>query len=120
TASTSEDERRSKRLTWQTAIRCLELDDATRRSVERRRVSALEYPEASEEVGFKGTMTLVGCALLWVSLLLLILSAWVSWLKWAIVPLLILFLSLQLLRWMVPKAREQPVEESTQESDSRP
>ena len=53
-------------------MRCLELDDAARRSVARRRASALEYQEATEEAGFKGTMTLLGCGLLWVSLLLLI------------------------------------------------
>jgi predicted dehydrogenase len=93
-------------LSWQTAVRCLELDDAARRSLERRRLSTLEYPEATEEVGFKGTMTLVGCSLLWVSLLLLILSAWISWLKWTIVPLLVAFLVLQLLRWIVPPSRE--------------
>jgi predicted dehydrogenase len=93
-------------LTWQTAVRCLELDDAARRSLERRRLSTLEYPEATEEAGFKGTMTLVGCGLLWVSLLLLILSAWISWMKWTIVPLLVAFLALQLLRWVVPSSRE--------------
>jgi hypothetical protein len=98
-------------LTWQAAVRCLELDDAARRSIERRRVTTLEYPEATEEVGFKGTMTLVGCALLWVSLLLLILSFWVSWLGWLIVPLLIGFLSLQLLRWVVPRSREHEGQE---------
>ena len=62
----------------------------------------LEYQEASEEVGFKGTMTLVGCGLLWGSLLLLILSRWVPWLGWAILPVFALFLALQLLRWAVP------------------
>jgi predicted dehydrogenase len=93
-------------LTWQTAVRCLELDDAARRSLERRRLSTLEYQEATEEVGFKGTMTLVGCGLLWISLLLLILSAWISWLKWTIVPLLVVFLILQLLRWIVPSSSE--------------
>src|SRR5207248_6460305 len=51
-------------LSWQTAVRSLELDDAVRRSAQRRRVSVLEYPEATEEAGFKGTMTLVGCSLL--------------------------------------------------------
>lgn len=102
------EEKRMRGLTWQTAVRCLELDDAARRSIERGRVSTLEYPEATEEVGFKGTMTLVGCGLLWVSLLLLILSAWVPWLQWwwAIVPLLIAFISLQLLRWIVPRSHE--------------
>jgi predicted dehydrogenase len=92
---------------WQSAIRCLELDDAARRSVHYRRVSALEYPEATEEAGFKGTMTLAGCGLLWLILLLLILANWFPKLGWAIVPLLIGFLAMQLLRWIVPRAPEQ-------------
>lgn len=95
-------------LTWQTEIRCLELDDAARRSVERRRAVSLEYPEASEEAGFKGTMTLVGCSVLWGCVLLLILSAWVPWLGWLILPLLIFFLGLQCLRWLAGKAPEKP------------
>src|SRR5262249_21897550 len=41
-------------LTWHDAIRSLELDDAARRSGERRRASTLEYQEATEEAGFKG------------------------------------------------------------------
>lgn len=89
---------------WQDAIRCLELDDAARRSVERRRASALEYQDATEEASFKGTMTLVGCGLVWVSLVLLILSAWAPWAGWFIIPVLAVFLVLQLLRWVVPKA----------------
>jgi hypothetical protein len=92
--------------TWQDEVRVLELDDAARRSLERRRASSMEYQEASEEVGFKGTMTLVGCALLWSVLVLLILSAWVPWLGWAIAPVLAVFLGLQLLRWLIP--REPP------------
>ncbi|MHB1424655.1 MAG: Gfo/Idh/MocA family oxidoreductase [Gemmataceae bacterium] len=90
---------------WQDAIRALELDDAARRGVERRRSSVLEYPEATEEVGFKGTMTLVGCALLWGVLLLLILSVWWPKLGFLIVPLIVVFLGLQLLRYIVPKQR---------------
>ncbi|HVS37623.1 MAG TPA: hypothetical protein VMS17_18820, partial [Gemmataceae bacterium] len=58
--------------TWLDAVRGLELDDAVRRSVERRRSSVLEYQEASEEIGFKGTMTLVGCGLIWAMLILLV------------------------------------------------
>jgi predicted dehydrogenase len=87
--------------TWQDVIRCLELDDAARRSVARRRATILEYPEASEEVGFKGTMTLVGCGLLWLILLLLLLSAWKAWLGWFIVPVLAVFILLQGFRWVV-------------------
>jgi predicted dehydrogenase len=88
--------------TWQDAVRCMELDDAARRSVERRRTSTLEYQEASEEASFKGTMTLVGCGLLWISLLLVILSVWVPWLGWFIAPVFAIFLIMQLLRWVVP------------------
>jgi predicted dehydrogenase len=95
-------------LAWQDAIRCLELDDAARRSVARRRSSTLEYPEASEEVGFKGTMTMLGCGLLWSILVLLILSRWVPWLGWFIIPVLIIFIALQGLRWIV---RRRPEEE---------
>lgn len=102
-------------LAWQDAIRALELDDAVRRSVERRRASTLEYPEASEEVGFKGTMTLVGCGLLWTILVLLILSAWVPLLGWVIVPVLALFLGLQLLRWVVPARRKRERERASAE-----
>lgn len=88
---------------WRDAIHGLELDDAVRRSVERRRAYPLEYPDATEEAGFKGMMTLVGCGLLWGVLFLVMLSAWRPWLGWLIVPLLVGFLGLQLLRWVLPK-----------------
>jgi predicted dehydrogenase len=90
-------------LSWQDAVRAAELDDAARRSLQRHRVSTLEYPTSTEEVGFKGTMTLVGCSLIWGIILLAVLSAWLPWLGWAILPLLAVFLVLQLLRWIVPK-----------------
>jgi hypothetical protein len=89
-------------LSWQDEIRALELDDAARRSIERRRAYTLEYQEASEDVGFKGTMTLVGCALIWLIPLLLVVSAWFPLLGWVIIPVLLGFLGLQLLRWLVP------------------
>ena len=91
-----------KRLIWQDAVRCLELDGAVRRSVHYRRASAMEYQEANEEVGFKGTMTLVGCALLWGLLFLLVLAMWEPRLFWLSVPLLAGFLIMQLLRWVIP------------------
>jgi predicted dehydrogenase len=94
-------------VTWQDAVRCLELDDAARRSVERRRASSMDYQEASEEVGFKGTMTLVGCGLIWVVLLLFIVSFWAPLVRWGIVPVLVLFLGLQLFRWIIPRGRGQ-------------
>jgi predicted dehydrogenase len=90
-------------LSWQDEVRGLELDDAARRGVEKRRASTLDFQEANEEVGFKGTMALVGCGLLWVVLLLLIVSRWVPPLGWLMIPLLVIFLGLQLLRYLVPK-----------------
>jgi predicted dehydrogenase len=92
-------------LSWQDAVQGLELDDAARRSVERRRASALEHPEPTEETGFKGAMTLVGCSLFWVVLLLLILWNWWPPARYLIPPVLILFLALQLLRYLIPQRR---------------
>ncbi len=90
-------------LTWQDAIRAAELDDAARRSVERRRVSTLDYPEATEEASFKGTMTLIGCGMLWIMLVLLVLSRWFPVLLVVIVIMLTVFLCLQVLRAIVKK-----------------
>jgi hypothetical protein len=90
-------------LSWIDEIRSLELDDAARRSLARRRTSTLDHQIATEEASFKGAMTLVGCGLLWVSLALLILSVWVPWLGWVIAPLFGLFLLLQLFSWALPK-----------------
>jgi predicted dehydrogenase len=89
---------------WQDCVRALELDDAARRSVERRRASTLDFQEVSEAVGFKGTMTLVGCAMLWGLLLLLIAGNWFRPALWAIPILLAGFLVLQLFRWFAPGA----------------
>jgi len=92
---------------WHDEIRALELDTAARRSVEHRRALVLEYQEASEEVGFKGTMTLAGCGVLWGIFFLLILSAWLPRLGWLIVPLLAGFLVLQLFRWIIPARKQE-------------
>jgi predicted dehydrogenase len=94
-------------LSWQDEVRCLELDDAARRSVGRRRASLLEYPEATEEAGFKGAMTLAGCGLLWAIVLLVVLahflpSQWWKPLGWGIGALLVVFLGSQLLRYLIP------------------
>lgn len=90
-------------VTWQDEVRGLELNDAVHRSVERRRASTLDFQEASEEVGFKGAMTLVGCSLIWLSLALLIFSFWLPWLGWLIPPVFGIFLLLQVFRWAVPQ-----------------
>jgi predicted dehydrogenase len=91
--------------TWLDAVRGVELDDALRRSTERRRTSVLEYQEASEETGFKGTMTLVGCGLIWAILVLVVLSFWFPKIGWVIVPLLVVFLGMQFLRYLIPGRR---------------
>ncbi len=88
--------------TWLDEIRDAELDDAVRRSLERHRAVTLDYQIASEDVGFKGTMTLVGCGLLWLIPVLLIVSVWLPYIGWLIVPALLGFLLFQLLRWFVP------------------
>jgi hypothetical protein len=106
-ALVNEFDRAERGLTWQDAIRGLELDDAARRSVHRRRTSTLEFQEVTEEASFKGTMTLVGCSILWISLLLLILSAWFPWLGWIIAPVFGVFLAMQVLRWVVPGKVEE-------------
>ena len=93
--------------TWLDAVRGAELDDAVRRSIERRRTSVLEYQEASEETGFKGTMTLVGCGLIWAIILLVVLSFWFPKIGWLIVPLLVIFLGMQFLRYLIPSRRSK-------------
>ena len=67
----------------------------------------LEHQEASEEVGFKGTMTLIGCGLIWAVLLLLLASYWYPPIRWLIAGLLVLFLALQLLRYVIPKQKRE-------------
>lgn len=90
------------RVAWFDEIRALELDDAAARSLRNRRASLLDYQEASEAVGFRGTMTLLGCGMLWMLLLVLIAAAFYPPLFWISVPILFGFLALQLLRWVVP------------------
>jgi predicted dehydrogenase len=98
-------EGRKGSLTWQDEVRCLELDDAARGSARSRRANRMEYQEASEEVGFKGTMTLLGCAVLWSVLVLVILARWYPWVGWLILPILLVFIGLQALRAAVPKGK---------------
>ena len=83
-------------ISWRDEIRALELNEGAARSLAKRRSVLMEYQEGSEEVGFKGTMTLIGCGMLWLVILLLVLSAWQPWLLWLILPALVLFLGLQM------------------------
>ncbi len=84
-------------ISWRDEIRALELNDAAARSLAKRRSVLMEYQEASEEVGFKGTMTLIGFGMLWFFVVLLVLSAWQPWLGWLVLPAIVIFLGLQLL-----------------------
>jgi predicted dehydrogenase len=101
--SSTADERNPRTPSWKDVIRGLELDDALRRSIKYGRSVTLDYQEGSEEVGFKGTMTLVGCAMLWVLVAALIVAKWFPVLLWVIAPSLVLFLGLQAFRWIIPQ-----------------
>lgn len=102
-------------LSWQDEQRALELDDAARRGIARRRSSTLEYQEATEEASFKGTMTLVGCGLLWLTVMLVILSPLQPKMLWLIAPVFGVFLALQIFRWVIPARARQ-----TSSGDQRP
>jgi hypothetical protein len=93
----------SPRLGWTDAIRAIELDDAVRRSLRYRRAYLMDLQDASEEANFKGTMTLVGCGMLWLAIALLFTSIWVPPLGYVIFPAFGIFLVLQLLRWVLPR-----------------
>src|SRR5262249_12160029 len=90
-------------LSWQDEIRMLELDDALGRGIEKRRSSDLGYQEISADSGSKGTLTLIGCGMIWLILLIFAASIWVPWVRWAIVPLLLGFLLLLGLKWLAGK-----------------
>ena len=109
-----------RNLGWQDELRSLELDDAARRSVERGRSNALDLQETTEEATFKGTMTLVGCSLIWLTVIVLILSAWIPWLAWLIVPVFSVFLVMQGLRWIVPKQNATTKRTSGHEEEKTP
>lgn len=95
-------------LGWEDELRALELDDAARRSIERGRSSTLDLQETTEEATFKGTMTLVGCSLIWLAVIALILSFWIPWLAWGILPIFGAFLLMQALRWVLPEKKIEP------------
>lgn len=87
-------------LAWQDEIRGLELDLELRRSIERRRAGTLEYHSVDGDAGPKGTLTLIGCGMIWVILLIMGISIWFPHALWAIVPLILGFLGLLGLKWL--------------------
>jgi hypothetical protein len=98
-------------ISWLDATRCLELFEAVRQSVKRRRVIPMQYEEFSEAAGFKTVMTALGClTLVLVPVILVVLlitgAPLAPWSLYLLLPLLLLFLLLQALGWIVP--RENP------------
>lgn len=86
--------------TWTDATRCLELFDAARRSVKRKRLVLLDYDAVSESGNFKSTMTALGCATLLFVMVLFFATPSFPFLKYLIPPVLGLYLAMQLLRWV--------------------
>jgi len=91
------------RITWQDEIRVCEWADALRRSVAKQKISTLDYQDTSEEVGAKGTLTLIGCGMVWIILLLALIAIWQPLVLWGVVPLLVLFLALAVVNWLAQK-----------------
>lgn len=99
------------RPTWEDACREVELADSIQRSLDKGRTVELHYEDYSEDGTFKGTMTSLGCALLWLAPLVLLVGIVLGQLGWPLadyIPHLLLavlavFLLLQLLRLAVPK-----------------
>ena len=100
-------DRKSPPLSWLDETRCLELFDAARTSARRRRVVPLDYESSTEEANFKSTMTAVGCGLLLLLAVLFFAMPFTPGLKYVFLPLLVVFLLLQLFRWVVPAANQE-------------
>lgn len=108
---------------WLDAIRAMELAEAVQRSLSRRRMIELRPDEHSEEAAFKGTMAMVGCGLLLLSVPLFALGVFasqfkiplLSYLNFLILGVLAIFLMLQFFRFLVPAkdaAASQPNQET--------
>jgi myo-inositol 2-dehydrogenase/D-chiro-inositol 1-dehydrogenase len=95
---------------WSDACRAVELADSIQRSLEKGRTVELHQEDYTEESTFKGTMTSLGCGLLWISFLVLVGGVIAAGFRaplsdyWpaALLAALVLFLILQLLRFAFP------------------
>jgi hypothetical protein len=100
---------------WIDACRAVELADSIQRSLEKGRTVELHYEDYTEEGTFKGTMTSLGCGLLWISGMVLIAGAIAASFRlplanyWPHLLLLALgiFLLLQLLQFVFPRNAAQ-------------
>lgn len=96
---------------WSHALRQLELGDAVERSLRRRRPVALDQEEFSQAAGFKSVMTTWGCSLIWLTILIAILAAsGVPFVKYLVLPAMLLFLGLQSLGWLLRDKSPSTVE----------
>ncbi len=95
---------------WQDSCRAIELADSIQRSLEKGRTVELHYEDYTEASTFKGTMTSLGCGLLWISSLILIIGVVAAgfrlpladyWPHFLLVALGV-FLLLQLLQFAFP------------------
>ncbi|HEY2839444.1 MAG TPA: hypothetical protein VGJ26_09855, partial [Pirellulales bacterium] len=93
--------------TWPDACRDIELTESIARSLAKGRTIELHNEEHSEHGTFKGTMTSLGCGLLWLSLLVFVVALVLAWLTEArvfryaphfILAVLALFLAIQSLK----------------------
>jgi myo-inositol 2-dehydrogenase/D-chiro-inositol 1-dehydrogenase len=93
--------------------RAMEIAEAAVRSLERGRSIDLHFDEISEVSSFKAVMSSLGCGLVLLGVLLYIVSLIgmamgfkaAAYLAWAIVPLLVIYVLLQLLRFAARPAR---------------
>lgn len=92
---------------WTDAVRCLEVFDAVAESVRRQRIVPLHYQDFTEASSFKGLMTIAGCGIVWIALVLLIIAPWVPKILWAIPAMLAAFLLAQGLRWAISEDRSK-------------
>ncbi len=95
---------------WIDGCRSVELADTIERSLNKGRVVELHYEEYTEQGTFKGTMTSLGCGLLLAGMVLMFVAAMAGRLgvaaadywPYVLLALLVLFLLLQLLRFVFP------------------
>jgi len=101
------------------ATNCIDLADAAGRSMRRGRTVELSQEAQTEAGSFKGTMAAVGCGLLGCVLMALVVTAvaeglgvgWIHYAWYGIVPLLAVFLVLQLLGLIVPRTENAATRE---------
>lgn len=82
---------------WKLAARQVEVAEAVERSLDKGRAVDLTYDEVTEEASFKSIMTIFGCSLIWVTILVAILvAAGVPYIGYFVLPAFVIFAGLQL------------------------